>query len=178
MVFLGRKPRKATWLRSKPIAKPLYGGTIRQRVMHASTAVSQLLWPDKDREERFSLGENHEKVLGFPGFPARGTGCREQLCAAFFTESRMQFDGTTKPHRKSGFGLHQLRNRALHTMFDLRAPRYINTFLLILWSGGISYVRPFFPPRARKHRVPGGLGFDGMAASGSVSWSTPLAKMP
>src|SRR5271154_5729598 len=28
-------------------------------------AVSQLLWPDKDREEWFSLGENHEKVLGF-----------------------------------------------------------------------------------------------------------------
>jgi hypothetical protein len=26
------------------------------------------------------------------------------------TESRMQFDGTTKLHRKSGFGLHQLRN--------------------------------------------------------------------
>jgi predicted NUDIX family NTP pyrophosphohydrolase len=25
---------------------------------------SQLLWPDKDREEWFSLGENHEKVLG------------------------------------------------------------------------------------------------------------------
>jgi hypothetical protein len=33
-------------------------------------AVSQLLWPDKDCEEWFSLGENHEKVLGFPGFPA------------------------------------------------------------------------------------------------------------
>ena len=35
------------------------------------------------------------------------------------------------------------------------------TFLLILWSGGISYVRPFF---------------GGMAAWSSVSWSTPLAK--
>jgi hypothetical protein len=33
-------------------------------------AVSQLLWPDKDREEWFSLGENHEKVRGLPGFPA------------------------------------------------------------------------------------------------------------
>jgi hypothetical protein len=31
-----------------------------------------------------------------------------------------------------------------------------NAFLLILWSGGISYVRPFFPPRARKDRVPRG----------------------
>ena len=28
-------------------------------------AVSQLLWPDKGREEWFSLGENHEKILGF-----------------------------------------------------------------------------------------------------------------
>jgi hypothetical protein len=56
------------------------------------------------------LRENHEKVLGSPGFPARGTH-RGQSCAAFFTESRMRFDGTTKLHRKSGFGLHQLRNR-------------------------------------------------------------------
>jgi hypothetical protein len=30
-----------------------------------------------------------------------------------------------------------------------------NAFLLILWSGGASYVRPFFPPQARKDRVPG-----------------------
>ena len=28
-------------------------------------AVSQLLWPGKDREEWFSLEENHEKVRGF-----------------------------------------------------------------------------------------------------------------
>jgi hypothetical protein len=47
--------------------------------------------------------------VAFPDFLQRGTS-REQLCAAFFTESRMQFDGTTKLHRKSGFGLHQLRN--------------------------------------------------------------------
>jgi hypothetical protein len=52
-----------------------------------------------------------------------------------------------------------------------------NASLLIRWSGGISYVRPFFPPQARKKRVPGGPGFGGMAASGSVSWGTPLAKM-
>ena len=31
----------------------------------AVKAVSQLMSPDKNREERFSLGENHEKVLGF-----------------------------------------------------------------------------------------------------------------
>ena len=34
-----------------------------------------------------------------------------------------------------------------------------------------------FPPQARKDRVPGGPGFSGMAASSSVSRSTPLAKM-
>ena len=73
-------------------------------------AVSQLLWSHKGREEWFSLGENHERRRGSPGFPARGTH-RGQSCAAFFTESRMQFDGTTNLHRKSGFGLHQLRNR-------------------------------------------------------------------
>jgi hypothetical protein len=28
-------------------------------------AVSQLLWPDKDREVWFSLGENHEEGCGF-----------------------------------------------------------------------------------------------------------------
>jgi hypothetical protein len=28
-------------------------------------AVSQLLWPDKDREVWFSLGENHEKAYRF-----------------------------------------------------------------------------------------------------------------
>jgi hypothetical protein len=33
-------------------------------------AVSQVPWSDKDREEWFFLGENHEKARGFPGFPA------------------------------------------------------------------------------------------------------------
>jgi hypothetical protein len=32
----------------------------------------------------------------------------------------------------------------------------LNAFLLILWSGGISYVRPFFPPRGtQRPRAPG-----------------------
>jgi hypothetical protein len=52
---------------------------------------------------------DHDKLFGFPDFLRRGTS-REQLCAAFFTESRMQFDSTTKLHRKSGFDLYQLRN--------------------------------------------------------------------
>ena len=78
--------------------------------INVSIAVSQLLWPDEGCEEWFSLGENHEKPLAFPDFLQRGTG-PDQSCAAFFTESRIQFDGTTKLRRKSGFGLHQLRNR-------------------------------------------------------------------
>jgi len=31
-------------------------------------AASQSLSPDKDCEAQFSLGENHDKVIGFPGF--------------------------------------------------------------------------------------------------------------
>jgi hypothetical protein len=56
----------------------------------------------------FSLEENHEKAYRFPDF-LRGTS-RGERCAAFFAESRMQFGGPTKIHRKSGFGLLQLRN--------------------------------------------------------------------
>jgi hypothetical protein len=48
------------------------------------------------------------------------------------------------------------------TLPAARFERASNAFLLILWSGGTSYVRPIF---------------GGMAASGSVPWSTPLAKM-
>jgi hypothetical protein len=75
----------------------------------AFKAVSQLLWSDKNREEWFSLGENHEKACRSPDFLRRSTS-REQLCATFFTERRMEFHGSTNLHRKSGFGLHQLRN--------------------------------------------------------------------
>ena len=72
-------------------------------------AVSQLLWTEKDREVWFSLAENHEKACRSPDFLRRSTG-REQLCATFFTESRMAFRGSTNFYRKSGFGLHQLLN--------------------------------------------------------------------
>jgi hypothetical protein len=72
-------------------------------------AVSQLPWPDKDREVWFSLGENHEKAYRFPDFLQRSAG-REQRYATFFAESRMQFGIPNKIYRKSGFGLHQLRN--------------------------------------------------------------------
>jgi hypothetical protein len=78
-------------------------GSSQNRCLAAETAkaVSQLLWPDKDREVWFSLGENHEKVYRFPDFLHRSTG-REQLCATFFAESRMQFGGSTNTYRKSG----------------------------------------------------------------------------
>ena len=58
------------------------------------------------------MRENHEKAYRSPDFLRRSTG-REQLCATFFTESRMEFRGSTNLYRKSGFGLHQLRNCSL-----------------------------------------------------------------
>jgi hypothetical protein len=84
-------------------------GQVTSVCKSAFKAVSQLLWSDKDREEWFSLGENHEKACRSPDFLPRNTG-REQLCATFFTESRMEFRGSTNLYRKSGFGMHQLRN--------------------------------------------------------------------
>ena len=55
------------------------------------------------------MRENQEKAGRSPDFLRRSTG-REQLCATFLTESRMEFRGSTNLYRKSGFGLHQLRN--------------------------------------------------------------------
>jgi hypothetical protein len=55
-----------------------------------------------DRDVWFSWGENDEKAYSFPYFLPRGTG-REQLCATFLKESRMQFGGSTNIHRKYGF---------------------------------------------------------------------------
>ena len=45
-------------------------------------AVSQLLWPDKDREEWFSLVENHEKAVRFGLHPLRNrsSGLPCDLC--------------------------------------------------------------------------------------------------
>jgi hypothetical protein len=57
----------------------------------------------------FSLGENHEKAYRFPDFLQRSTA-RGQRCATFCEESRMQFGSSNDLYRKSGFGLHQLRN--------------------------------------------------------------------
>jgi hypothetical protein len=39
-----------------------------QELLPPFKAVSQLLWPDKDREVWFSLEENHEKGYRFPDF--------------------------------------------------------------------------------------------------------------
>jgi hypothetical protein len=61
-------------------------------------AISQSVWPDRDREAWFSLGEKHEKAHRFPDSRRRNTG-REP-----------RFRSSNKIYRKSGFGLHQLRN--------------------------------------------------------------------
>src|SRR6202167_3025488 len=86
-------------------------GSSRPSSTSSFKAVLQLLWPDKESRGVVLLGRKPRKDpwLSRISFE-RGTN-RGQRCAAFFTESRMQFDGTTKLHRKSGFGLHQLRNR-------------------------------------------------------------------
>jgi hypothetical protein len=51
---------------------------LRTRPSHSSAAsfgaVSQLLWPEKDREVWFSLEENHEEAYCLPDFLQRGTG--------------------------------------------------------------------------------------------------------
>jgi hypothetical protein len=118
-------------------------------------AVSQLLWLHKGREESFSLGENHIGGRGSPGFPAHGSH-RGQSCAAFFTESRVQFDGTTRLHRKSGFDLHQLRNRRLlegalllnlldvaagmlHWYGNLPLPRFFLGLILGMGAGAVLF---------------------------------------
>ena len=44
-------------------------------------AVSQLPWSHKGREEWFSLGENHERRRGFPGFPAKPLWRLKRCCA-------------------------------------------------------------------------------------------------
>jgi hypothetical protein len=64
------------------------------------------------------LGRKHEKAYRSPDFLQRSTG-REQLCATFFAESRMQFGGSTNIYRKSGFGLHPLRNSSVEANHDL-----------------------------------------------------------
>jgi hypothetical protein len=64
------------------------------------------------------LGRKPRKGLSLPDFLQRCTG-REQLCATFFAESRMQFGGSTNIYRKSGFGLHPLRNSLVETNHNL-----------------------------------------------------------
>ena len=53
------------------------------------------------------MRENHDKADVAPDFLRRSTG-REQLCATFFTESRM-YSRFHQPLQEM-FGLHQLRN--------------------------------------------------------------------
>jgi hypothetical protein len=57
----------------------------------------------------FSWRKTTKSVYRSPDFLQRGTGSGKR-CAAFFAESRMQFGGPAKIHRKSGFGVHRLRS--------------------------------------------------------------------
>ena len=109
-------------------------------------AVSQLLWTEKDREVWFSLGENHEKACRSPDFLRRSTG-REQLCATFFTESRIELRGSTNLYRKSGFGLHQLLNCS---------SLFAAALLLAGCTVGPNYHRPTAPgaPAFKESAVP------------------------
>ena len=61
-------------------------------------AVSQLLWPDKDREVWFSLGENHEKVYRFGLHQLRncytvGRSIYERLKESFIHETPKRNQG-------------------------------------------------------------------------------------
>jgi len=58
----------------------------------------------------FSLGENHENGFRSPGFPAVRHSPRAIMCG-FLHGKPHEVRWSTKLHRKSGFGLHQLRNR-------------------------------------------------------------------
>ncbi len=73
-------------------------------------AVSQLRGLIKFARSGFPWEKTTKGDVAPPDF-LRAALTEGNRCAAFFTESRMQFDGTTKLHRKSGFGLNQLRNR-------------------------------------------------------------------
>jgi hypothetical protein len=57
--------------------------------MSSAKAVSQLLWSHKDREEWFSLGENHQKL-----FPSVYTNCETAVAFAewlFGTEGKRRY---------------------------------------------------------------------------------------
>jgi hypothetical protein len=48
------------------MSSAFYGlGSLTHLLFFDVKAVSQLLWPHKDREVWFSLGENHEKAASF-----------------------------------------------------------------------------------------------------------------
>jgi hypothetical protein len=89
------------------------------------------------REVWFSLIEDHVRICRCPDFLHRCTSL-EHSGAAFFEESRMQFCGPLKLHRKSEFGLYQSRNRwgrnrgiqrvtARASFFDVAGPESAQT---------------------------------------------------
>jgi hypothetical protein len=88
------------------------------------------------------LGENHVKAGRSPDFLRRSTG-REQLCATFFTESRMEFRGSTNLYRKSRFGLHPLRNcsSSRSTLVTVKVLRSFGFILRRFWLGFLNISR-------------------------------------
>jgi hypothetical protein len=55
------------------------------------------MWPDKDRKERFSLEEKHEKVVLFPGFPLSRT--RQAVVSGFLRRTACIFQPAICPFR-------------------------------------------------------------------------------
>jgi hypothetical protein len=52
-------------------------------------AVSQLLWPYKDREVWFSLGENHEKACSFGLYQLRNCHSPKRWCVCSFYQEKL-----------------------------------------------------------------------------------------
>jgi hypothetical protein len=97
-----------------------------------SRAVSQLLWSRKYRVEWSRPAGTTKAFFAFPDFLR--AALTKVACAVPASRDRMQFGGPTKLHRKSGFGLHQLRNRtpacsALNVIWP-RQPAVTHSLLL------------------------------------------------
>jgi hypothetical protein len=87
------------------------------------------------------LGENHDRAYRSPDFLQRSTG-REQLCATFFAESRMQFGGSNQH-------LQEIRVR-----FDT----HCETALMNLHYVAVANVRPAHPEDDVFSHVSGVIG--------------------
>jgi len=103
-----------------PSREHLLTSKVRRNIDCLFKAVSQFLWPDKDREVWFSLEENHKDPVAFPDFLhvalTEGNDVRLSLRKAACSSM-----APNKLRRKSGVGLHQLRNCPSAAPGQLRA---------------------------------------------------------